>query len=112
MAERPAKAGLVVAELALGDAEVLAGGGDLGRVSAGKPVEGVEHGTRAVGIAGKLAWRVVAPSRYASAAPDGLTQCRIEGRDIPPGGTGGFRAACPGWNSTDGPVALSASCSL
>ena len=48
MGEGPAQAGLVVAELAFGDGQVLPGGGGLGLVAAGQAVEGVEDGTRAV----------------------------------------------------------------
>ena len=50
--KRKTEAGIVVAELALGDGEILAGGGALPFVAADQAVEGVHYGTRAVRIAG------------------------------------------------------------
>ena len=60
MGERLAEPGLIVAELALGDAKLLPGGGYLSRVCADDPVQGVHHGTRP-----RIAREV--------AVPDGLT---------------------------------------
>ncbi len=45
----------MVAELAFGDRQVLAGGVALALVAAGQPVEGVQHRPRAVMVAGKHA---------------------------------------------------------
>ena len=89
------QAGLIVPELAFGDGEVLPGCRSLGVVSAGQAVESIEHGPRAVSVAGKHGAAVVAPSRNASGARAGRAPGRTSTRERCRGGQGESRGSCP-----------------